>query len=69
MTGAITAETLVTTDSGGETWTGPWGEFVASNPDLDDSGYALAEIGATVARGETYRGGGGAEAAWTVARA
>jgi hypothetical protein len=49
-------------------WTGPWGEFVDANSD-GMTFEELQAIGETLARGETYHGGGGALATFQLRRA
>lgn len=54
-------------------WIGPWEDFVATNLDDEFGGgidsEEMDEIKATIERGETYHGGGGAGAEWTIRKA
>ena len=47
----------------GETIKTTWGAFAADNA---DSGLDLADIEVTLAAGETFYGGGGAEPEWSI---
>ena len=49
-------------------WTGPWGEFVDANSD-GMSPEEVQDIAETLARGETYHGGGGSMATFQLRRA
>jgi len=61
----ITPDTPVVLENG-ETVETTWAAFAADNA---DSGLDLADIETTLATGETYHGGGGAEPEWSIRRA
>lgn len=61
----ITPETAIVLENG-ETVETTWRAFVADNA---DSGLDLADVETTLAAGETFYGGGGAEPEWSIRRA
>lgn len=65
MTTFITPDTPVVLENG-EIVETTWGAFAADNA---DSGLDLTDIESTLAAGETFYGGGGAEPEWSIRRA